>query len=180
MALPAAAVLHNGNGEGDILLNDILVQCQQQGWQLKGLATEQGKDFASKKPMSLRDIHSGEVFVISQYLGRDSRGCSLDLGGLSAAGEVLRKIVVEGQAANSPDLVFINRFGHGESQGRGLSEEFAALIGAGIPMLTLVSKKYLDSWLTFSDGMAETLPLERYAIEQWLSSVAPKALAEQG
>lgn len=179
MALPAAAVVHNGNGEGDALLGEILAQCQQQGWQLRGLVTEQGKDLTSKKPMALRDLHSGEIFVISQYLGRDSRGCSLDMGGLGAAGEVLRRVLVEANAGNVPDLVFINRFGHGETQGRGLSQEFAELISAGIPVLTLVSEKYLDGWLQFAAGMAETLPLQRTAIEQWLRSVAPAALTER-
>lgn len=179
MALPAAAVIHSGDGEGDDLVNNILAQCQQQGWQVKGLVTEQGKDIITHKPMSVRDIDTGEIFVISQYLGRDSRGCSLDLGGLAEAGKVLRNIVAEIEQGQRPDLVFINRFGHGEIQGRGFNQEFADLIAAGIPVLTLVAEKYLDGWQQFAEGMAETLPLERTAIKKWLTSVAPNALTER-
>jgi len=74
------------------------------------------------------------------------------------------------------DLVFINRFGFGETQGRGLSQEFSQLISAGIPVLTLVSEKYLEAWQVFSAGLAQTLPLQREAIEQWLASIKPAHL----
>lgn len=170
MCLPAAAVIHSGDGEGDELLSAILLACQQQGWRVRGLVTEQGKDPAGVLPMQLRDFYSGELFVISQRLGPDSRGCSLDMGGLAEAGKVLRDALNE-----QPDLVFINRFGYGEVQGRGLSQEFAQLISAGIPVLTLVSVKYLEGWQQFSAGLAQTLPLERAAIEQWLASIKPKS-----
>lgn len=171
MHLPVAAVAHCGNGEGDALLADILARCQQQGWHVRGLVTEQGKDPNGLLPMQLRDFYSNEVFVISQNLGSDSRGCTLDMGGLAEAGRVLRQALDE-----QPDLVFINRFGYGETQGRGLSHEFAELISAGIPVLTLVNEKYLDGWHAFSAGLAQTLPLELEAIELWLASIKPKHL----
>lgn len=166
MQLPAAAIVHYGEGDGDELLNAILTECQQQGWRVRGLVTQQGKDPHGVLPMELRDFYSGETFVISQNLGRDSRGCTLDMGGLANAGKVLRQALHE-----QPDLVFINRFGYGETQGRGLNDEFSQLISAGIPVLTLVSEKYLDGWHTFSAGLAQTLPLERQAIEQWLAKI---------
>lgn len=168
MQLPVAAVIHSGAGEGDELLAQILVDQQQQGWRVRGLVTQQGKDPQGILPMQLRDLHTDETFIISQSLGRDSRGCSLDMGGLAEAGQVLRRALSE-----QPDLVFINRFGYGESQGRGFCEEFAQLISAGIPVLTLVSEKYLAGWQQFSAGLAQTLPLERSAIQQWLAHIAP-------
>ncbi|MDY0191270.1 MAG: DUF2478 domain-containing protein [Desulfuromonas sp.] len=171
MQLSVAAIVHSGEGDGDALLATILTECQQQGWRVRGLVTQQGKDPSGLLPMVLRDLNSGETFVISQNLGRDSRGCNLDLGGLAEAGKVLRQALHE-----QPDLVFVNRFGHGESQGRGLNQEFSQLIGAGIPVLTLVSEKYLDGWQAFSAGLAHTLPLQRAAIEQWLASVKPRHL----
>ncbi len=171
MQLPAAAIVHYGDGEGDDLLADILANCQQQGWRIRGLVTQQGKDPHGVLPMELRDLYSGETFVISQNLGRDSRGCNLDMGGLAGAGKVLRQALDE-----QPDLVFVNRFGYGETQGRGLSQEFAQLISAGIPVLTLVSEKYLDGWHAFSADLAQTLPLKREVIEQWLASIKPERL----
>lgn len=169
MQLPAAAIVHYGEGEGDELLAAILTEYQQHGWRVRGLVTQQGKDPHGVLPMELRDLYSGETFVISQNLGRDSRGCTLDMGGLANAGKVLRQALHE-----QPDLVFINRFGYGETQGRGLSDEFSQLISAGIPVLTLVSEKYLDGWHAFSADLAQTLPLEREAIEQWLASIKPE------
>ena len=169
MQLPVAAIVHSGDGDGDELLNAILAEYQEQGWRVRGLVTQQGKDPHGVLPMALRDLYSGETFVISQNLGRDSRGCTLDMGGLANAGKVLRQALHE-----QPDLVFINRFGYGETQGRGLSDEFSQLISAGIPVLTLVSEKYLDGWHAFSADLAQTLPLEREAIEQWLASIKPE------
>lgn len=171
MQLPAAAIVHYGDGEGDDLLADILAECQQHGWRIRGLVTQRGKDPHGVLPMELRDLFSGETFVISQNLGRDSRGCSLDTSGLADAGKVLRQALDE-----QPDLVFVNRFGYGETQGRGLSQEFAQLISAGIPVLTLVSEKYLDGWYAFSADLAQTLPLKREVIEQWLASIKPEHL----
>lgn len=171
MQIPAAAIVHSGDGEGDDLLAELLAGCQQQGWRVRGLTTQQGKDPHGGLPMTLRDLDTGETFVISQYLGRNSRGCNLDMGGLAEAGNVLRQALTE-----QPDLVFINRFGYSEAQGRGLSLEFAQLISSGIPVLTLVSEKYLGSWQSFSAGMAQTLPLERKAIEYWLATIEPKTL----
>lgn len=171
MQLPVAAVVHFGEGEGDDLLGTILAECQNQGWRVRGLVTQQGKDPHGVLPMMLRDLDTGETFVISQYLGRDSRGCNLDMGGLADAGKVLRHALDQ-----QPDLVFVNRFGYGETQGRGLSQEFSQLISAGIPVLTIVSEKYLESWHAFSDGLAQTLPLEREAIEHWLLSIKPEHL----
>lgn len=171
MQLPVAAVVHFGEGEGDDLLASILAECQQQGWRVRGLVTQQGKDPHGVLPMMLRDLDTGETFVISQYLGRDSRGCNLDMGGLADAGKVLRHALDQ-----QPDLVFVNRFGYGETQGRGLSQEFSQLISAGIPVLTIVSEKYLEGWHAFSAGLAQTLPLEREAIEHWLLSIKPEHL----
>lgn len=171
MQLPAAAVVHYGDGEGDDLLAALLAECRQQGWRVRGLVTQQGKDPQGGLPMQLRDLHTDEVFVISQNLGRNSRGCTLDMGALAEAGQVLRHALNE-----HPDLVFINRFGYGETQGRGLCDEFSQLISAGIPVLTLVSEKYLEGWHAFSAGMAQTLPLEREAIVQWLATIRPQHL----
>lgn len=169
MQLPVAAVIHCGDGEGDDLLTALLVECREQGWRVRGLVTQQGKDRQGVLPMQLRDFHTGEIFVISQELGRDSQGCTLDMGGLAEAGRVLRDALHE-----QPDLVFVNRFGYGEIQGRGLNQEIAQLISQGIPVLTLVSEKYLEGWHAFSAGMAQTLPLERGAIKQWLASIKPE------
>lgn len=169
MQLPVAAIVHQGEGEGDALLANILLRHQQQGWRIRGLTTWQGKDPQGVQPMVLQDLQTNELFVISQELGRESSGCTLDVGALTEAGHVLRRALTE-----QPDLVFINRFGHGETQGRGLLAEFSQLISAGIPVLTLVSEKYLDGWQAFSAGLARTLPLERLAIEQWLASIRPE------
>lgn len=172
MTLTTAAVIHSGNGEGDSLLNEILLEHQQKDWNIRGLVTEQGKDVANNKAMSVRDIHSGKIYVISQKLGRESRGCSLDFSSLADAGEVLRNVITGIEQGKRPDLVFINRFGHGESNGKGLCDEFADLISAAVPVLTLVSEKYLKNWLNFSGGLAENLPLDRSAIIDWLERVS--------
>lgn len=169
MQLHAAAIVHTGEGEGDNLLATLLAECQQQGWRVRGLITQQGKDPLGILPMQLRDLHTGEIFVISQNLGRDSRGCNLDMAGLMEAGKVLRQALQE-----QPDLVFINRFGQGETQGRGLSQEFSQLISEGIPVLTLVSDKHLTDWQNFTGSLGVTLPLESAAIKQWLAKISPR------
>lgn len=168
MNVSVAAICHQGNSEGDALVNEILRQYQQQGWQIKGLVTEQGKDLKANKAMSVRDLDTGDVYIISQTLGPDARGCRLDLGRLAEAGQVLRKVVQQAEQGQQPNFVFINRYGHGESQGKGFQQEFADIIAAGIPLLTLVAEKYLTHWQEFTGGIGDILPLEREAIMAWL------------
>lgn len=166
MQLPAAAIVYFNDDEADALLANLLKEYKQKGWRVRGLVTHQGKDPYGALPMQLRDIHTQEVYLISQELGGNSSGCTLDMAALTEAGKVLRKALEE-----QPDLVFINRFGQGEAQGRGLSQELIQLISAGIPVLTLVNEKYLADWQNFSDKMATTLPLDVVAIEKWLAEV---------
>lgn len=166
MVLPLAAVVHAGNGEGDETIRQIINYCRSRNWRVRGLVTERGKDPQGKLPMLLRDIYTQQIFTISQCLGAESTSCVLDLSGLAQASDVLRRAIRE-----KPDLVIINRFGSAEAEGLGFAQEFGQLISEGIPVMTLISERYLSAWLLFAQDLAYTLPLDFYAIKQWLDQL---------
>lgn len=161
-----AGIAQQTSGEGDALVDNLLKQLQTQGWHIRGLATEQGKDVQANKAMSVRDLYTGDIYVISSPLGPESRGCQLNIEALQQTAQVLQTAI---QA--KPDLIFINRFGTAESKGNGLYHEFVAIAEAGIPLLTLVSEKYLSAWQAFTQDLGVVLPLNEKAILDWVQQI---------
>ena len=66
-----------------------------------------------------------------------------------------------------------NKFGHAESEGRGLIDEYAQAVAAGIPVISLLQDKYLPQWREFTDGMGTEL-------ENGLQGVLDWAQAQKG
>lgn len=166
MALSFAAVLNNEAGDGDALIRRFAQRLQDDGWQVRGLVTQRGREVKGRLPMQVADLHTGDVFDISQSLGRESQSCSLDPNGLAQAGSVLRRALEE-----RPDLVIVNRFGTSEAAGRGFSAEILALISAEIPVLVLLNPTYLEDWLRFSGDEYHLLPPHDRALDEWASTL---------
>jgi len=64
-------------------------------------------------------------------------------------------------------LIIINKFSKQEASGRGLRDEFAEAIMAGVPVLTAVPEKCLEAWRLFIGDQGTTLPCAREAIQSW-------------
>lgn len=72
--------------------------------------------------------------------------------GLASASEVIRDAL-----QNPPDILVFNKFGHAESEGSGLIDEYAQAVAAGIPVISLLQDKYLPEWRRFTDGIGAEL-----------------------
>lgn len=101
----------------------------------------------------------GPDVVISQDLGRESRGCRLDAGALEGAAQ--RVLDTLPQA----DLLVLNKFGKQEIFGRGMVAVIAAAMDRDLPMLISVAPQQRAEFLAFAGDLAVQLAPEDAA--QW-------------
>lgn len=100
----------------------------------------------------LENISDGVKYRISQTLEPGSRGCRLDFNGLANA-----SVSLAGELEKGADLVVLNRFGKGESEGQGFRAIIQKAIELNIPVLTAVRDVYLPHWQEFGGEFAQTI-----------------------
>jgi hypothetical protein len=110
----------------------------------------------------LDDIGMQRQVCIFEDRGPQARGCRLDTAGLTVAAGWLREAVEA-----RPDVLFVNRFGKHEGEGRGLREEIGMAVAAGIPTVIAVNRQYLLQWRAFAGETFATLPLDAGEIAGW-------------
>lgn len=115
--------------------------------------------------MDLTTIGSDRTFRISQPLGNGSHGCRLHPGALADCSAFLTRELEAGA-----DLLILNRFGRGESKGRGFRDLIGTAIALNIPVLTAVRPIYADAWNGFGAGLACDLPMDQKAVLTWYES----------
>ncbi|MEM9579386.1 MAG: DUF2478 domain-containing protein [Pseudomonadota bacterium] len=115
--------------------------------------------------MDLTSLSSGRLFRISQPLGNGSRGCRLHPGALAECAAHLQAEIDRGT-----DLLVLNRFGRGESEGRGFRDLIGYAMQRDIPVLTAVRATYRDAWDAFAGDAAVTLPLSSGAVSDWFET----------
>lgn len=114
--------------------------------------------------MLLEDIETGEQHCISQALGPGANGCRLDSQALAdVAGRTLAAL----DAAPGPDLLFLNRFGKAEAEGRGLRAVFEKAASLGVPVLTCVKQDYRTAWSDYTGALSTALPATEDAVLDW-------------
>ncbi|MDO1510291.1 DUF2478 domain-containing protein [Neisseria sp. MVDL19-042950] len=162
-----AAIVHDEDSStAQKVLDACIGRLKAQGVCVQGLnnAVYVREDGCTDKcVMSLDGLHT---YLIFQDLGTESQSCRLNPAVLAEAATVLHEA-----RSNRPDLVIINRFGVVEARGEGLVQEFADLVSDGLPVLTLLNRKYLRQWQEFTGGMAEILPAEEAAVNDWLRRI---------
>lgn len=162
-----AALIDQGDGRANTLLQALAADLHTEGWQVHGLLRSD-PDVAGgcARRMVLADVRNGEAFVISQDLGAESTACCLDESGIAAASVALRRA-----QASAVDLVVVNRFGKLEAVGQGFAAEMLALMADGVPMIVVVGSDHVDAWQHFTGGMAATLPLQPQALRAWCAAL---------
>lgn len=147
----------------DELLATVVRTLQQEGRTVAGFIQRQGcHDLSGHAEMLLEEIPSGRRFCISQPLGKDSRGCRLDPRAIAdIAGPLLKAI------ESRPDLLVLNRFGKGESEGQGFRAVLEKAFLLGIPVLTSVKQTYVGAWETFAGSCSTSLPPALKDILDW-------------
>lgn len=164
-----AAISVTDSTQVDELLADLSDHLRSQGLRIAGYLQRDAPDPESCCSASyLQDVASGEKRRITQPLGSGSQGCRLDPGALAeATAELLT------QLNSLPDIVILNRFGRGESEGRGFRPVIETAYAMNIPVLTAVRERYQDSFQNFAADMALQLPQDRNIVNDWVQSVLP-------
>ena len=157
-----AAVVHAGKGAADPLLVRFAAVLRERGLRVRGLVQQRVGE--GKAGVVLIDLGSGCSFPLFQDLGRASTSCSLDTVSLSSASAVLHRAIEE-----KADVVFANRFGEMEAEGRGLASQMLAVMAEGIPLITVVSDTNLPAWRRFTDGVGLELPARFEALDDWFA-----------
>lgn len=165
--LAVAVIVRTEHDSADEMLADFANNLRGRGWRVQGVVqtnTVNGDDCA--REMFLVDLEDGNRFLISQNLGPGSVSCSIDPVGVAAASVALRRGLADGA-----DLVIANRFGGLEATGGGFAAEMLGLMAYGVPLLTVVSQRYLDDWRRFTGDAATELPPQRDALEAWFADL---------
>lgn len=165
----AAIIYDNDDQPVDKLLHDVAAKLNRRGDAVAGLAMALNEQGLRREPMALQDLETGKEYSIAQNLGKESQSCCLDPHGLADATSVLRAALQK-----PPRLAVVNRFGQQEVDGKGCRAEFIQLLDAGIPVLTVVKRKFLAQWHEFAGEGAVDLPFSEAAVEQWCNEVLGK------
>jgi nucleoside-triphosphatase THEP1 len=161
--LDAAAIIHPSEQKVGDLLAAFAEELKAQGVMVRGVVQRNTPDpNGGHARMDLIDIETGDIFPISQRLGRAAGSCHLDQSGLTEASAVLRRAHAE-----RPALIIVNRFGEQEATGQGFAAEMLAIMADGIPLLTAVSENWRKQWESFTGGGASLLPASLSAIRLW-------------
>jgi Protein of unknown function (DUF2478) len=148
----------------DGFLAGLAANLTAQGWRLAGVIQSRGEAGTECHcaDMDLTSLATGDVFRISQPLGNGAHGCRLDPGALAHCSAALERDIATG-----PDLLVLNRFGHGESEGRGFRDLIAQALDLGVPVLTAVRPTYARAWADFGGEIACDLPMQADAVLAW-------------
>jgi hypothetical protein len=119
-------------------------------------------DAARCAMLFLEDLGTGRSIRLFEARGVGARGCRLDACGLAEAAVWLREAV-----ESKPDVLFINRFGRQESNGRGLLDEIGAAVTAGVPVVIAVSAACLPAWRAFAGAEDALVPADADRIVTW-------------
>lgn len=153
------------------LVRDVIVELKRRRYEVGGVVQQVESDDPCAR-LLLVDVRTGETAVITQDRGRDAAGCKLDPRGVADIAHCITDAVAAGV-----DLIVVNKFGRGESEGSGLLACLADAVVAGIPLLTTVREPYLEAWQAFHGGYAVELPPRLDAILSWCASSCRQAAA---
>lgn len=168
-----AAIHFDEEQDIDLLLAAFVQRKRASGLKVMGVLQSRG-DAGGEchcTDMDLRVIGSSTTFRISQALGRGSSGCRLHPGALADC-----CVYLEHQLQAGADLLVLNRFGKGESDGRGFRDLIYLALALDIPVLTAVRPTYLAAWHEFCDGCGQLLPPSLEHVQDWSNQLPPATI----
>lgn len=116
--------------------------------------------------MEVVDVATGTRVRISQDLGAGSNACCLDPSGLVEAAALLRRSLEDGV-----DLLIANKFAGMEADGKGLAPDVFEAMAEGVPVVMLVSRRYLDKWEALSGGVGQRLAPRMEDLWAWYEAL---------
>ncbi len=168
MSFSPLAAIRFEDGDIDMFLIRIAEHLAAGGLRVRGATQTRGAvgGECHCADMDLTTIGSNRTFRISQPLGNGSHGCRLHPGALAEC-----SAFIECELEQGVDLLILNRFGRGESEGRGFRDLMVKAIALDVPVLTAVRPTYATEWSEFGSDAACDLPMDQDAILQWFTSV---------
>ena len=153
--------------DNSLVADDLLRQCAEEliarGLRLGGVVqSNQRCEGRRKCDMYLRDLLSGEEVLISLDRGNGARGCRLDPDAFQRINHWAARALSEGV-----DLLFLNKFGKEEAQGRGFRDVMAETLICGVPVLAGVSGLNLPDFLAFAGDVGTRIEPNRDSVLRW-------------
>lgn len=151
-------------GQTDLLLSNAAAELESDGVRLSGVVKILGSDEDRDHhcDMDLRVLPNGPEIRITQSLGEGAKGCRLNPAAIAEAVAATEQV-----GASNVDMFILNKFGPQEAEGRGFCDAIASALENDTPVLVGVGGGSRDALDAFVDGMAEVLPPEAEAIQQW-------------
>ena len=118
-----------------------------------------------KCDMDVRVMPEGPTIRISQDLGKESRGCRLDVDALETA-----VVAVEKQISQDAELLVINKFGKHEAGGRGFRNAIGQALELGVPVVCGVNALNRQAFEDFCGGAAVFVAPDPKALSDWFAS----------
>jgi len=147
----------------DQIIGAVVDDLKDRGVRVAGVIQRSGRaDPVLCQGVNVEFIGSDELLSISQELGPDATGCSLDPNRLAHVAGLLSETLEKGT-----DLLIINRYGKSEANGRGLIDCANQAVMAGIPVLMAVGWKYQAKWNAYHGGLGLELEPEQAVIADW-------------
>ena len=162
-----AAVKINGCTDVDQIISEIVDELKRREFKIAGYL-QRGKVNSpdSRADYYLESVAKGDKVTISQSLGSGSTGCRLDSAALA---EFSNKLSSE--IEDHTDMIVLNRFGKGESEGQGFRIAIEKAVAMDIPVLTAVRGEYIESWREFCGEFGVEVSPTKEAIFEWCDNV---------
>lgn len=162
----------DGSGDDvDFVINAIVDRMHKEGLRMVGAVKDsETKPGRTRCDMSLKDLSTGEIIPISQNLGAEAKGCSLDAGALEKA----VGLTLAGLERGS-DFLVLNRFGKREELGHGFRSAIENAACQNIPCLVGLGEKHVQAWHGFTDRASMMLPCEVEQVWNWCREVRSRA-----
>ena len=160
---PLAAVHFGKDQFVDAVLLDAVKALQSAGIRVGGFVQHDTPDpDACCSITHVEDVMTGSWHRITQALGGGSKGCRLDPQALAEMAGMILATLDEGV-----DMIVLNRFGKGESDGQGFRAVIERAMDLGVPVLIAVRDTYRPDWERFSGEFAAALPMDSDVVINW-------------
>ncbi|MBC2886367.1 DUF2478 domain-containing protein [Ochrobactrum sp. CM-21-5] len=170
-----AAILAPKDQPVDRFLTDIAKRAKEARLRVAGYVQHRDTEMDECcRDIEIEHIGTGTTQIISQPLGSGSQGCRLDPAALADIAGTLRAELEAGA-----DMLILNRFGKGETEGHGFRSLIETAYARQIPVLTVVRETYADGWREFAADCGTLLSPDSQSVMDWFDAVtAPRHFQE--
>ncbi len=146
-----AYTMTQGRGDLDKVLAELAFALEKQGVRTCGIVQiNTDRPDSHRCDMDVQVLPDGPMVRISQYLGKDARGCALNPDALeTAAVEVTRRM------QEPYDIFLLNKFGKHEASGRGFRDLIGEALAQGKAVIVGANGMNADAFQQFTGGLAE-------------------------